>query len=260
MLSRQEVSCYVQIRPRNGMIGSTTRRTDPATVPGGRAGLVPGDTRAALSEHDIERVLAGSRGDTQPVFEAITRAALAQCHASSACVFTYDGALVHIGAAAFSDPTGSDALRKFFPRPANRDTAATRAVSTRAVTLIPDVTTDPDYRLANEGLRAGFRQRARRAAAARPRSDRCDLGRASGAGSVRSQRSGVAHGLRGTGHGRHRACAPGAGDRRAQRDDPRADRGHAGHGSPDRPLEPSARVARTDRPDGGGRRHGADRR
>ena len=140
------------------MIGSTTRRTDPATVPGGRAAGILADTRAALeATRDIESVLARSRGDTQAVFEAITRAVLTHCHAISACVFTYDGALVHIGAAAFSDPTGSDALRKFFPRPANRDTAATRAVSTRAVTLNPDVTTDPDYRLANEGLRAGFR-------------------------------------------------------------------------------------------------------
>ena len=92
------------------MIGSTSsRRTGPPTVPGGRAAGILADTRAALeAARDIERVIARSRGDTQPVFEAITRAALTQCHATSACVFTYDGALVHIGAATFSDPTGSD--------------------------------------------------------------------------------------------------------------------------------------------------------
>ncbi len=48
-------------------------------------------------------------------------------------------------------------MRQVFPRPPSRDTGATRAVLTRAVELIPDVTADPDYKLWDEGLRAGFR-------------------------------------------------------------------------------------------------------
>jgi transcriptional regulator with GAF, ATPase, and Fis domain len=140
------------------MITPSPRRAGPATVPGARAAGVLADTRAALdATRDILRVLARSRGDTQPVFEAIARLALSLCHANSACVFTYDGALVHVAATAFTDPATGDALRKLFPRAANRDTAATRAILTRAVTLIPDVTTDAEYRLRDEGLREGFR-------------------------------------------------------------------------------------------------------
>ena len=141
------------------MTGSpNTRRSGPPTLPGARAAGVLADTRAELeATREILRVIARSRGDTQPVFDTIARLALALCHAHSANVFTYDGALVHIAAMAIVDPAGIDALRKFFPRPASRDTGATRAVLTRSVALIPDVTADPDYRLWDEGLRAGFR-------------------------------------------------------------------------------------------------------
>ncbi len=141
------------------MTGSpNTRRSGPPTLPGARAAGVLADTRAELeATREILRVIARSRGDTQPVFDTIARLALALCHAHSANVFMYDGALVHIAAMAIVDPAGIDALRKFFPRPASRDTGATRAVLTRSVALIPDVTADPDYRLWDEGLRAGFR-------------------------------------------------------------------------------------------------------
>ena len=141
------------------MTGSSgPRRSGPPTLPGARAAGVLADTRAELeATREILRVLARARGDTQAVFDTIVRLVLTLCHASSAGVFTYDGALVHIGALAFVDPSGGDALREFFPSPPSRDSAATRAVLTRAVTLIPDVTTDPEYRLGDKGLRAGFR-------------------------------------------------------------------------------------------------------
>ena len=112
----------------------STRRSGPPTLPGARAAAVLADTRAELdATREILRVIARSRGDTQPVFDTIARLALALCHAHSANVFTYDGALVHIAAMAIVDPAGIDALRKFFPRPASRDTGATRAVLTRSV-------------------------------------------------------------------------------------------------------------------------------
>ena len=62
---------------------SRTRRTGPPTLPGAQAGVLA-DTRAALeATREILRVMARSRGDAQPVFEAIARQALALCHANS---------------------------------------------------------------------------------------------------------------------------------------------------------------------------------
>jgi formate hydrogenlyase transcriptional activator len=136
---------------------SRTRRTGRPTLPGAQAGVLA-DTRAELeATREILRVMARSRGDAQPVFEAIARQALALCHANSANVFTYDGTLVHIAAMAIGDPAGMEAMRRFFPRPPGPDTGATRAVAMNAVAVIPDVTTDADYRLWDRGLKAGFR-------------------------------------------------------------------------------------------------------
>ena len=136
----------------------STRRTGPPTLPGARAAGVLADTRAELeASREIQRVIARSRGDTQPVFDAITRLALKLCNGSTAGVFTYDGTLVHIGAAAFTDPMAITELRQVFPRPPSRDTAVTRAILTRSMALVPDVTADPEYRLGDQGRRAGFR-------------------------------------------------------------------------------------------------------
>ena len=106
---------------------------------------------------DILRVISRSPTDVQPVFDTIAAAALRLCGARSANVFTYDGELLRIGALAIVDPKGADAMRSIFPRPASRDTAACRAVLTRAVVAIPDVLEDPDFVTRHAAVAAGFR-------------------------------------------------------------------------------------------------------
>ena len=53
---------------------------------------------------------------------------------------------------------GSDAaMRKVFPRPPSRETAAARAVLTRSPVMIPDVMEDPEFRIGFTAATTGFR-------------------------------------------------------------------------------------------------------
>jgi signal transduction histidine kinase len=106
---------------------------------------------------EILRVIARSPNDVQPVFDSIAHAALDLCAARSANVFTYDGTLLHLAAAAIVDPGGLAAMRSIFPRPASRDSAACRAVLTGQTVPIPDVMADPDFITRNAAVAAGFR-------------------------------------------------------------------------------------------------------
>jgi GAF domain-containing protein len=107
------------------------------------------ETKEALERQtatsEILRVISQSPTDVQPVFDTIAGAALKLCRASSANVFTFDGQLLHLAALAIVNPEAQGAMRKLFPRPAGRDTAAGRAVLTRSVVAIPDVLEDPDF-------------------------------------------------------------------------------------------------------------------
>ena len=106
---------------------------------------------------NILHVISRSRHDAQPVFDTIANSALALCRASSAVVFTFDGALVHVAALASVHAKGAEAIRNAFPRPPGRDSAATRAVLTRQVAAIPDALLDPEYAITDPALAAGFR-------------------------------------------------------------------------------------------------------
>jgi signal transduction histidine kinase len=113
------------------------------------------DQQAATSA--ILRVISQSPGDVQPVLDAIANASLKLCNASSVAVFTFDGTLIHVSALASVTPQGADAVRKAFPRPPSRDTAATRAVLLRKVVAIPDVLQDAEYGIRGPAVAAGFR-------------------------------------------------------------------------------------------------------
>jgi two-component system, NtrC family, sensor kinase len=119
------------------------------------------ETKEALEQQtatsDILRVISQSQTDAQPVFETIAAAALKLCSASSANVFTFDGELLHLAALAIVNPEGANAIRKLFPRPPSRDTAATRAVLTRSVVAIPDVLEDPEFAFQAAALASDFR-------------------------------------------------------------------------------------------------------
>ena len=46
---------------------------------------------------DVLKAMSGSPGDTQPVFDLITRRAQELCNCKAAGIFEFDGELVHIG-------------------------------------------------------------------------------------------------------------------------------------------------------------------
>ena len=101
------------------------------------------EQQTATSE--ILRVISRSPTDVQPVFDTIAASALKLCAASSANVFTYDGELVHLAALVNLTPSGADAIRSLWPRPLSRDMAASRAILTRGVVVIPDVLEDREF-------------------------------------------------------------------------------------------------------------------
>jgi signal transduction histidine kinase len=110
------------------------------------------EQQAATSE--ILRAISRSR--TEVPFETIAAAALKLCDASSANIFTFDGELLHAAALAIASPEGEAAVRRLFPRRPDRGLAASRAVLTRAMVVIPDTQQDPEYELWDGG-QWGFR-------------------------------------------------------------------------------------------------------
>ena len=92
---------------------------------------------------DILRVISRSRGDVQPVFEAIAESAARLIGGVVAGLYEYDGALVHLRA--LSPPTypQADQFRSLFPRPLAPDFAAGRVILERTALHVADLLTDP---------------------------------------------------------------------------------------------------------------------
>src|SRR5262249_8662989 len=116
------------------------------------------DTKEALEQQtatgEILRVIASSRTDLQPVFDAIAERAMHLCGASSGGVTRFDGELIHVAALANVSPEAAPAVRSAFPMPPSRRSAAARAVLTGGLVHIPDVVEDPEYGIATQ---PGFR-------------------------------------------------------------------------------------------------------
>jgi GAF domain-containing protein/anti-sigma regulatory factor (Ser/Thr protein kinase) len=108
------------------------------------------EQQTATSE--ILRVISHSPTDARPVFETIVQSATRLCAAEFAVLHRYDGALVT--ADAYHNLTGRelDVVLRVFPRPAQRDYAAGRAIVDGAVVHIPDIHEDPEYQI-SESLR-----------------------------------------------------------------------------------------------------------
>src|SRR5712692_8170291 len=113
------------------------------------------EQKTATSE--ILRVIASSPTDIQPVFDTIAERAMRLCDAAFANVHMFDGALIHINAAANLNPEGVDAVRRAFPVAPSRATASGRAILTGEVVEIPDVLADPEYQLTELAHAAGYR-------------------------------------------------------------------------------------------------------
>ncbi len=106
---------------------------------------------------EILRVISSSPTDVQPVFDSIAESAVRLCEAEVATVTRYDGELLHVGAIYGSSAEGVEALRRTFPMRPSGAGGAARAVRDRALVHIPDVLTDPEYRIQTAALTAGFR-------------------------------------------------------------------------------------------------------
>ena len=113
------------------------------------------EQQTATSE--ILRVISRSPTDVQPVFEAIAEAALRLCGAASSIVTTFDGELMHLSAHAAISAEGTDVVRGVYPRRPSRGFASGRAVLTRAIVQIPDVTADAEFELQQVARVTDFR-------------------------------------------------------------------------------------------------------
>jgi GAF domain-containing protein len=110
------------------------------------------DQQTATAE--VLRVISGSPTDVQPTFEAIAASATRLCDAGEGTVFRFDGTLIHL--AAHCGRVQNDLVRRAFPRPAGRGSVTARAILTRSVVHLADVTTDPDLER-SDLITAGFR-------------------------------------------------------------------------------------------------------
>jgi two-component system, NtrC family, sensor kinase len=103
------------------------------------------EQQTATSE--ILRVISSSPGDIQPVFDAIAANAARLCDAVNGLVIRFDGQLLHLAAHHNVDPERLAAVRQAYPRPPSRGALSGRAILTRAVVHVPDVSKDPEYTL-----------------------------------------------------------------------------------------------------------------
>jgi GAF domain-containing protein len=96
---------------------------------------------------EILRVISSSPGDIQPVFDAIAANATRLCDAINGLVIRFDGQLLHLAAHYNVDPERLAAVRQAYPRPPSRGALSGRAILTRDVVHVPDVSKDPEYLL-----------------------------------------------------------------------------------------------------------------
>jgi PAS domain S-box-containing protein len=106
---------------------------------------------------EILRVISRSPTDIQPVFDIIAESAVRLCGAEVSAVTRSDGEWVHLDAVFGSDPAGVAALRQTFPIRPGPAGGAARVIHERAIVHIPDVLSDPSYRIQEAAVAAGFR-------------------------------------------------------------------------------------------------------
>src|SRR5262249_22193686 len=96
---------------------------------------------------EILRVISSSPTDVQPVFDAIATNAARLCDAVNGLVIRFDGELLYLAAQYNVDPERLAAVRQAYPRPPSRGALSGRAILTRDVVHVPDVSKDPEYTL-----------------------------------------------------------------------------------------------------------------
>src|SRR5215472_14397213 len=106
-----------------------------------------GRNRDLTATSEILRVISSSPTDVQPVFDAIAANAARLCDAVNGLVIRFDGELLHLAAQYNVAPERLAALRQTYPRPPSRGALSGRAILTRDVVHVPDVSKDPEYTL-----------------------------------------------------------------------------------------------------------------
>src|ERR1700737_4455137 len=94
---------------------------------------------------DVLRVISSSPTDVQPVFDAIAERAVRLCHGHVSFVVRLDKEILRFGASHGLTPQGLEVFARGFPRQADEETAAGRAIMRRAIVHIPDVLVDAGY-------------------------------------------------------------------------------------------------------------------
>src|SRR5262245_48654985 len=94
---------------------------------------------------EILRVISSSPTNVQPVFDAIVRSAARLCQATFSVVGLFADGQLSLRSVEGIDPAGIAALRRTWPRPADRSTATGRAVLERRVVHIADASSDSTY-------------------------------------------------------------------------------------------------------------------
>jgi signal transduction histidine kinase len=103
------------------------------------------EQQTATSE--ILGVIGGSPTNVQPVFDAIVRTGARLCEADYGFLARYDGTSMAIVAHSGATDEEIEAVLRVYPMAATPDSLGGRTILERAVIHIPDVRSDPTYRL-----------------------------------------------------------------------------------------------------------------
>src|SRR5262245_39911964 len=106
---------------------------------------------------DVLNVISRSPTDPQPVFDMIAESAARLCEAQFCFVYRFEEDLLHFVAHQGLTAEVLEMTRRVFPAPPSRRTAAARALLTRSVVQIPEVTADLDYATDATAWAGGYR-------------------------------------------------------------------------------------------------------
>src|SRR4029077_11256953 len=94
---------------------------------------------------DVLRAISSSPTDIQPVFDAIAERAVRLCHGQFSFVVRFDKEILRFGASHGLTPQGLEVFARGFPRQADEETAAGRAIMRRATVHIPALLIEDSY-------------------------------------------------------------------------------------------------------------------
>jgi len=124
------------------------KRTDAKTLKGGLGATQRGYKEAIELQAATAEILAAmsrSRGDAQPVFDAIVRNAAKLCDSEYANVFRYDGRLLHWVAGVGRNAGAQRAIEKAYPMAPDRSRVVGRVILTGRVVRMEDTRKDRRY-------------------------------------------------------------------------------------------------------------------